>query len=99
MTDFVSESEVKQMMLIEALEYYIQGLKDDNCNQAAIDAFTDLLTEIENDYRTKDPSTTHNPYLPIYDWSPYILLGRRISKSTPRFPDLEKPSTEQKEPH
>jgi len=49
MTDFVSESEVKQMMLIEALEYYIQGLKDDNCNQAAIDAFTDLLTEIEND--------------------------------------------------
>ena len=49
MTDFVSESEMKKMMLIEALEYYIQGLNDDNCNQAAIDAFTDLLTEIEND--------------------------------------------------
>ena len=48
-TDFISKSEMKQMMLIEALEYYIQGLKDDNCNQAAIDAFTELLTEIEND--------------------------------------------------
>jgi hypothetical protein len=49
MTDFVSESEMKQMMLIEALEYYIQRLKDDNCNQAAIVAFTELLEEIEND--------------------------------------------------
>ena len=49
MTDFVSESEMKQMMLIEALESYIQRLKDDNCNQAAIDAFTELLEEIEND--------------------------------------------------
>lgn len=49
MTDFISDSEMKQMMLIEALEYYIQGLKDDNCNQAAIDAFAELLNEIEND--------------------------------------------------
>jgi hypothetical protein len=49
MTDFVSESEMKKMMLTEALEYYIQGLKDDNCNHAAIDAFTELLEEIEND--------------------------------------------------
>ena len=48
MTDFLSEKELKQQMMIEALEYYIQGLKDDNCNQAAIDAFTDLLNEIEN---------------------------------------------------
>ena len=48
MTDFLSESELKQQMMIEALEYYIQGLKNDNCNQAAIDAFTDLLNEIEN---------------------------------------------------
>ena len=49
MTDFVCESEMKQMMMIEALEFYIQKLKDDNCNDAAIDAFTKLLTEIEND--------------------------------------------------
>ena len=48
MTDFLSEKELKQQMMIEALEYYIQGLKNDNCNQAAIDAFTDLLNEIEN---------------------------------------------------
>lgn len=47
MTDFVSKAEMKQMMMIEALEYYIQGLKDDNCNQAAIDAFTELLKEVE----------------------------------------------------
>ena len=57
MTDFVCESEMKQMMMIEALEFYIQQLKDDNCNDAAIDAFTDLLTEIENDWRTKDWGT------------------------------------------
>lgn len=49
MTDFVSESEMKQMMMIEALEYYIQKLKDDNCNQLAIESFTELLTEVEND--------------------------------------------------
>lgn len=48
MTNFLSESELKQQMMIEALEYYIQGLKNDNCNQAAIDAFTQLLNEIEN---------------------------------------------------
>jgi len=49
MTNFISESEMKKMMLIEALEYYIQGLNDDNCNPAAIVAFTELLEEIEND--------------------------------------------------
>ena len=36
-------------MLIEALEYYIYRLKKDNCNQAAIDVFTELLNEIENE--------------------------------------------------
>jgi hypothetical protein len=49
MTDFLSESELKKEMMIEALEYYIQRLKDDNCNEAAIEAFTELLNEIEND--------------------------------------------------
>ena len=47
MINFLPESELKQQMMIEALEYYIQGLKKDNCNQAAIDAFTNLLNEIE----------------------------------------------------
>lgn len=44
------EQNKKQMMLVEALEYYIEdGLKRSNCNQAAIDAFTKLLKEIENE--------------------------------------------------
>ena len=37
----------KTDMLIEALEYYVYKLKEDNCNQAAIDVFTDLLNELE----------------------------------------------------
>lgn len=49
MTDFVSAPEMKQMMMIEALESYIQRLKDDNCNQAAIEAFTKLLNEVEEE--------------------------------------------------
>jgi hypothetical protein len=36
-------------MLIEALEYYVYKLKEDHCNQAAIDVFTELLNEIENE--------------------------------------------------
>jgi adenosyl cobinamide kinase/adenosyl cobinamide phosphate guanylyltransferase len=44
------EQNKKQMMLVEALEYYIEdGLKRSNCNQAAIDAFTELLKEIAID--------------------------------------------------
>lgn len=39
----------KNEMLIEALEYYIYHLEKDNCNQAAIDVFTDLLHEIERE--------------------------------------------------
>jgi hypothetical protein len=38
----------KTDMLIEALEYYVYKLKEDNCNQAAIDVFTDLLNELES---------------------------------------------------
>jgi hypothetical protein len=37
-------------MLVEALEYYIYRMKKDNCNQAAIDAYMDLLKEIDVDY-------------------------------------------------
>jgi len=36
-------------MLIEALEYYIYRMKEDNCNQVAIDAYTTLLKEIDVD--------------------------------------------------
>ena len=37
-------------LLVEALEYYIQDLKDNHCNQAAIDAYTSLLKEIDVDH-------------------------------------------------
>jgi len=36
-----------RQMAVEALEYYIQKLKDDNCNQAAITSFQTLLNWIE----------------------------------------------------
>lgn len=36
-------------MIIDALEYYIYRLKKDNCTQASIDAFTQLLEEIEQE--------------------------------------------------
>jgi hypothetical protein len=42
-------------LLVEALEYYIYKLKEDNCNEAAIDAYTTLLKEIDVDnYSTID---------------------------------------------
>lgn len=37
----------RTQMLIEALEYYIQDLKDNNCTEASIEAYTELLNEIE----------------------------------------------------
>lgn len=40
-------SQIDREMVIEALEYYIQRLKDDNCTQASINAFTTLLKWIE----------------------------------------------------
>lgn len=39
----------RTQMLIEALEYYIQDLKKNNCNEAAIQAYTSLLKEIDVD--------------------------------------------------
>ena len=41
--------DLKKQMLLEALEYYIYRLEKDNCNQAAIDAFTELLQEFEDE--------------------------------------------------
>jgi len=40
-------SQQDRLMAIEALEYYVQKLKDDNCNQAAISSFQTLLNWIE----------------------------------------------------
>jgi len=37
----------RTQMLIEALEYYIQDLKDHNCTEASIEAYNELLNEIE----------------------------------------------------
>lgn len=41
-------------MLIEALEYYIQDLKNNNCTEASIQAFTNLLNEIETQQEQKE---------------------------------------------
>jgi hypothetical protein len=40
-------SQLDREMVIEALEYYVQRLKDDNCNQAAISSFQTLLNWVE----------------------------------------------------
>ena len=40
-------SQLDRQMVIEALEYYIQGLKDDNCTDASITAYQTLLNWIE----------------------------------------------------
>jgi hypothetical protein len=40
-------SQTDRQMVIEALEYYVQKLKDDNCTPASIGAFQTLLNWIE----------------------------------------------------
>lgn len=40
-------SQQDRQMTIEALEFYIERLKKDNCNQAAINSFQTLLNWIE----------------------------------------------------
>ena len=37
----------RAQLLVEALEFYIQDLKDNNCTEASIQAYTELLNEIE----------------------------------------------------
>lgn len=39
----------RTQMLIEALEFYIQDLKDNDCTEASIQAYTELLKEIDVD--------------------------------------------------
>lgn len=41
--------ELKQEALTEALEYYLIKLKEDNCNEAAIELFTQVLKEVNPD--------------------------------------------------
>ena len=40
-------SQTDRQMVIEALEYYVQKLKEDNCNPASISAFQTLLNWVE----------------------------------------------------
>lgn len=49
-------SQMDREMAIEALEYYIDRLHKDNCNQAAINAFTTLKNWIELEHYKNDDS-------------------------------------------
>jgi hypothetical protein len=40
-------SQTDRQMVIEALEYYIQKLKEDNCTESSITAFQTLLLWVE----------------------------------------------------
>jgi hypothetical protein len=39
--------ELKQEAIVEALDYYIIKLKEDYCNEAAIDLYTKVMKEID----------------------------------------------------
>jgi uncharacterized protein (DUF3820 family) len=41
--------DTKKQMLIDAVDHYIYSMKKDDCNQGAIDLFTELLEELENE--------------------------------------------------
>ena len=43
-------SQKDREMVIEALEYYIQKLKEDNCTEASIYAYNTLLRWVELEY-------------------------------------------------
>ena len=43
-------SQTDRQMVIEALEFYIHRMKEDNCNDAAITAYNTLLRWIELEY-------------------------------------------------
>ena len=40
---------LKTQAIVEALEFYIYRLKQDNANQAAIDLYTQVLKEVDPD--------------------------------------------------
>ena len=41
-----TDEQLKQQAIVEALEFYIYRLQQDNANQAAIDLFTQVLKEV-----------------------------------------------------
>jgi hypothetical protein len=43
-------SQMDRQMVIEALEFYIYRMEQDNCNEAAITAYNTLLRWIELEY-------------------------------------------------
>ena len=42
----IMDEQLKQQAIVEALEFYIYRLQQDNANQAAIDLFTQVLKEV-----------------------------------------------------
>jgi hypothetical protein len=48
-TQFLTQmtEELKQQAIVEALEFYINNLKEINANQSAIDLFTEVLADVE----------------------------------------------------
>lgn len=50
-------SQQDRQMAIEALEYYVEHLKKDDCNQAAINSFQTLLNWIELEHFKHEDST------------------------------------------
>jgi hypothetical protein len=47
-------SQQDRQMIIEALEYYVQNLKDNNCTQASVNSFQSLLKWVELEYYKND---------------------------------------------
>jgi hypothetical protein len=47
-------SQKDRQMVIEALEYYVEKLKEDNCTNASITEFQTLLNWIELEYRKNE---------------------------------------------
>ena len=45
----------KTDMLMDAVEHYIYSMKKNNCNQAAIDVYTELLNELEKRTKMTNP--------------------------------------------
>jgi regulator of sirC expression with transglutaminase-like and TPR domain len=50
-------SQQDRQMAIEALEYYVEHLKKDNCTQASINSFQTLLNWIELEHFKHEDST------------------------------------------
>lgn len=49
-------SQQDRQMVIEALEYYIYSMEQDNCNEAAIYSYNTLKNWIELEYYKNEPN-------------------------------------------